>query len=152
MGDGYIGTFDDQITVKLWKYEKEQVILVKQTAINIRFTGSEPAVFKSFYLDCLNHIAVAYHHQNHLLALTVRHNLFFLNMETMECTTMDIPPLKKNTAQLSCLWKNLVFSENAETVKACDQPAKSDCVCPASRWESSAGIQDAWRDQRSENL
>lgn len=56
----------------------------------------------------------AYHHQIRLLALTVRYDLFLLNMDTMEYKTFDIPILKKNMAQLSCLWKNLVFSENAE--------------------------------------
>lgn len=112
---GYIVTFDDQITVKLWKYDMETVILVRHTAVKIQFSKSEPAVFKSFYPDCqLNHIPIAYYHQVRLLALAVRHNLFLLNMETMEYKTMDIPLLKKTIPQLSCVWKNLVFSENAE--------------------------------------
>lgn len=113
--EGRICTFDDQITVKLWKYDGGKVILVRQAAVKIQFSKSEPAVFKSFYPDCqLNHIPIAYHHQARLLALTARHNLFLLNMETMEYKTMDIPPLKKTIPQLSCVWKNLVFSENAE--------------------------------------
>ena len=115
MGEGYICTFDDHITIKLWKYDREKITLIKQTVIKVPFSESEPAVFKSFYPDCqLNHIPASYHHQARLLALTVRHNLFLLNMETMEYKTMDIPPLKRYMAQLSCVWKNLVFSENAE--------------------------------------
>ncbi len=115
MEERYIGTFDDQITVKLWKCDRERITLIKQTAMKIQFSKSEPLVFKSFYPDCqLNHMPASYHHQAHLLALTVRHNLFLLNMETMEYKTMDIPPLKRYMTQLSCVWKNLVFSENAE--------------------------------------
>lgn len=115
MGEGYIGTFDDQITVKLWKYDREKITLIKQTSMKIPFSESAPSVFKSFYPDCqLNHMPASYHHQTCLLALTVHNNLFLLNMKTMEYKTMDIPPLKRYMAQLSCIWKNLVFSENAE--------------------------------------
>lgn len=115
MGERYIGTFDDQITVKLWKYGGEKITLMKQTSIKIQFSESAPAVFKSFYPDCqLNYMPVSYHPQARLLALTVRYHLFLLNMETMEYIAMDIPPLKGYMAQLSCMWKNLVFSENAE--------------------------------------
>lgn len=115
MGERYIGTFDGQITVKLWKYGREKITLMKQTSMKIQFSESAPAVFKSFYPDCqLNYIPVSYHPQARLLALTARYHLFLLNMKTMEYLTMDIPPLKGYMAQLSCMWKNLVFSENAQ--------------------------------------
>lgn len=115
MRERYIGTFDDQIIVKLWECDREKITLIKQTSMKIQFSESAPSVFKSFYPDCqLNHMPVSYHHQASLLALTVRHNLFLLNMETMEYKIMDIPPLKRYMAQLSCTWKNLVFSKNAE--------------------------------------
>lgn len=115
MGEKYIGTFDGQITVKLWKYGREKITLMKQTSMKIQFSESAPAVFKSFYPDCqLNYIPVSYHPQARLLALTARYQLFLLNMKTMEYLTMDIPPLKGYMAQLSCMWKNLVFSENAQ--------------------------------------
>lgn len=115
MGEKYIGTFDDQITVKLWKYDREKITQVKQTSMKIQFSESAPPVFKSFYPDCqLNHMPASYHPQARLLALAVRCNLFLLNMETMENKTMNIPPLKGYMAQFSCIWKNLVFSENAK--------------------------------------
>lgn len=115
MGEGYIGTFDEQITVKLWKYDQDTITLMKQTSMKIQFSESAPSVFKSFYPDCqLNHIPASYHHQARLLALSVRYNLFLLNMETMEYKIMDIPPIKGYLSQLSCIWKNLAFSENAE--------------------------------------
>lgn len=115
MGERYIGTFDGQITVKLWKYGREKITLMKQASMKIQFSESAPAVFKSFYPDCqLNYIPVSYHPQARLLALTARYHLFLLNMKTMEYLTMDIPPLKGYMAQLSCMWKNLVFSENAQ--------------------------------------
>lgn len=115
MGEGYIGTFDDGITVKLWNYDREKVFMVREAALNIQFSESEPAVYKSFYPDCqLGHMPAAYHYQSHVLALSVRHDLFLLNMETMEYKTMDIPYLKRYMMQMSCLWKNIVFSENAE--------------------------------------
>lgn len=121
MGEGYIGTFDDQITVKLWKYDREKITQVKQTSMKIQFSESAPPVFKSFYPDCqLNHMPASYHPLARLLALAVRYNLFLLNMETMEYKTMDIPPLKGYMAQLSCIWKNLVFSENAEMLFLAD--------------------------------
>lgn len=115
MGERYIGTFDDQITVKLWKYDREKILLIKQVYMKIQFSQSAPSVFKSFYPDCqLNHISASYHRQTRLLALTVRYTLFLLNMETMAYKTLDIPPLNSYTTQFSCFWKNLVFSENAE--------------------------------------
>lgn len=115
MEEGYIGTFDEQIMVKLWKYDKEKIILMKQSTMEIRFSESESPVFKSFYPDCqLNYMPASYYHQTHLLALAVRHHLYLLNMETMEYKTIGIPPLKKYMAQLSCVWKNLAFSANAE--------------------------------------
>lgn len=117
MGEKYIGTFDDQIMVRLWKCDREKIILIKQTSIKIKFSQSAPPVYKSFYLDCkLSHMPVSYHYQAHLLAVTVRYNLFLLNMETMEYKTIDIPPVKGYMPPLSCVWKNLVFSENAEMI------------------------------------
>lgn len=115
MGDGYIGTFDDQITVKLWRYDRENISPVRKTALKIQFSASAPAVFKSFYMDCqLNHIPAAYHCRDGLLALAVRYDLFLLNMQTMEYGTLEIPPLKKNVTQFPLPWKNLFFSKDAE--------------------------------------
>lgn len=100
MGERYIGTFDDQIVVKLWKCDREKIILMKQTSIEIQFSESAPSVFKAFYLDCqLNKMPVSYHYKTRLMALTVRNDLFLLNMETMEYKIMDIPPLKRYMAQ-----------------------------------------------------
>lgn len=117
MEEGYFGTFDDQVTVKLWKYDREEITLIRQASMEIRFSGSDHAVFKDFYPDCqLTHMPASYHSQARLLALTARCDLFLLNMQTMDYKTIDIPSLKSYMAQLSCIWKNLVFSENAELV------------------------------------
>lgn len=122
MEERYFATFDDQITVKLWKYDREKITLIKLTSIDIQFSRSDPAVFKDFYPDCqLTHMPASYHHQARLLALTVRSNLFLLHMETMKYKIMDIPPLKRFMAQLSCVWKNLVFSENAAMLFLTDE-------------------------------
>ncbi len=110
--EGCIGTFDDCITVKIWNYNREKINLIKQITIEIQFTDTKFAVFKSFYLDCqLNHIPVAYHPAVHLFALVSQCNLFILDIETMKYETINIPFLK-NIQELSFTWKNIAFSKD----------------------------------------
>lgn len=121
-GEGYFGTFDDLITVKLWKYDRENITLTSQTALEIPFSKAEPEIFRAFYSDCqINHMPAAYHYGARLLALTARSTLFLLDMNTMKYQAMDIPPLKKYMLQLSGMWKNSAFSEHADMLFLTDE-------------------------------
>lgn len=114
IAENQFGTFDDQITVKLWQCGRETIRLIKQASVAIPFSASEPAVYKSFYPDCqLNNIPAAYHHGAHWLALAAHSHLFLVDTETMEYKTINIPPLKP-LAAFSLIWKQLVFSEKAD--------------------------------------
>lgn len=109
-----VGTFDDQITVKLWQFGRETIRLMKQASVAIPFSASEPALYRSFYPDCrLSYIPAAYHYGAHLLALAAHSHLFLVNMETMGYKTIKFLPLKP-LAAFSCIWKHLVFSEQAD--------------------------------------
>ncbi len=113
IGNEYIGTFDNQIIVKIWKCDKEKITLTNQITIKMPFSQAEPEIFKAFYLDCqIQNIPVAYHATNQLLALTTRHTVFLINVKTMEYKTIEIPLFKKSMMQLSCVWKKLIFSPN----------------------------------------
>lgn len=122
LGERSICTFDNQITVKIWKYDKNQIYLSSQAKIQLPFSKAQPAVFQTFYPDCqLNYMPAVYNHQAQLLAITARNHLFLLNMNTMDCQTIEIPNLKGTLSQLSCVWKNLVFSEHAEMIFLTDE-------------------------------
>ena len=114
IGDSYFGTFDDKITVKIWKYEEERLSLVNQVPLEIRYTQREPAVFKPFYMDCkLENIPMAYGFRQRLFAISVRHDLFLLGIDTGEYRKLEIPSCRKDIMQRACMWKRICFSNDA---------------------------------------
>lgn len=124
IGADCFGTFDGQVTLKLWKCEKEKIICIHQMIIEIPFTDAEPAVFKSFYLDCkLEHFLMTYHPQARLLALVVRANLFIINIGIIPINTyqtIELPVERHKYSPLAADWKRLIFSNDAKMVFLAD--------------------------------
>lgn len=121
MGASYFGTFDDKITVKIWKYEEERLSLVNQVPLEIRYTQREPAVFKPFYMDCkLENIPMAYDLRQRLFAISVRHDLFLLGIDTGEYRKLEIPSCRKDIMQRACMWKRIYFSNDAGMIFLAD--------------------------------
>lgn len=122
IGDQYFGTFDDKITVKIWKYEEERLSLVNQVPLEIRYTQREPAAFKSFYMDCkIENIPMTYDACHRLFAISVRHDLFLLEIDTGEYRILDIPSCRKDIMQRACMWKRIYFSNEGGMIFLADE-------------------------------